>query len=64
LRNDVRGLSSKDGFRGQYSYVALDTSPDKANTNFGTCAASRRPSHHRRARHHHARRRAAPRFTG
>jgi len=64
LRNDVRGLSSKDGFRGQYSYVALDTSPDKADTNFGTCAASRRPSHHRRARHHHARRRAAPRFTG
>jgi dienelactone hydrolase len=37
---DATGLRSSDGYSGTYSYLPIDTSPDTANTDFGTC---RRP---------------------
>ena len=37
LRDDATGLSPRDGFGGSYSYVAIDRSPDTANTGFGGC---------------------------
>jgi dienelactone hydrolase len=37
LRDDPAGLTASDGFAGSYSYVAVDRSPDTANTDFGSC---------------------------
>ena len=63
LRDDATGLSSRDGFPGSYSYVAIDRSPDDQTTDFGSCAAQagapgakrRQRRHHHRRRHHHGR---------
>jgi hypothetical protein len=42
LRGDASGLGAGDGFPGSYSYVALDRSPDTANTAFGSCPTPKR----------------------
>jgi hypothetical protein len=55
VRSSGAGLTNDDGYRGSYSYVNIDRSPDTANTDFGTCpagSAKPRGRHHR----HHARR--------
>ena len=40
LRTDHHSLSGADGFAGGYDYVAIDRSPDTANTDFGRCAST------------------------
>lgn len=72
LRDHTRGLKSNDGYKGRYSYLSIDTSPDTAETKWGRCPA--RPhraaprSHHRSRRHPSGRgvraRRTEPGFTG
>jgi dienelactone hydrolase len=37
LRDNATGLTSNDGYPGEYSYISIDRSPDTANTNFGGC---------------------------
>jgi dienelactone hydrolase len=39
LRSHTRGLKSHDGYRGKYSYLSIDTSPDTAETKWGACPA-------------------------
>ena len=39
LRDNAAGLTSSDGFPGEYSYVSIDRSPDTATTSFGSCPA-------------------------
>jgi dienelactone hydrolase len=53
LRDDTHGLSNADGYRGQYAYVDVDRSPDRASIDFGACPAAPPFRHHRRPRHHH-----------
>jgi dienelactone hydrolase len=37
LRANATGLTSNDGYPGEYSYISIDRSPDLATTNFGSC---------------------------
>jgi hypothetical protein len=37
LRADARGLTFRDGYAGEYSYVYVDRSPDVGTVNFGSC---------------------------
>ena len=63
LRTNAAGLTDRDGYNGEYSYVSIDRSPDVANTSFGACRSAKpaRPHRHRhRRRHAHRRRRDAP----
>jgi len=43
LRGNDRGLVRGDGYRGTYSYIAIDRSTDRGTTNFGGCTAPPRP---------------------
>jgi hypothetical protein len=51
LRSHTRGLKSHDGYRGKYSYLSIDTSPDTAETKWGACRA--RAGSHRAGRRSH-----------
>jgi hypothetical protein len=41
LRDDAHGLRSRDGFHGEYDYVAIARSRDRGITDFGACRSRR-----------------------
>jgi dienelactone hydrolase len=43
IRDSAAGLSPGDGYAGNYSYVAIDRSPDTATTDFGSCPHPKQP---------------------
>jgi len=43
LRTNTKGLTYKDGYSGEYSYIYVDRSPDVGVTGFGACPASGTP---------------------
>jgi hypothetical protein len=65
LRTNASGLTYKDGYSGEYSYIYVDRSPDVGLTDFGSCPATRGTTRRRRTgKHRRPAHRRRPAFTG